>query len=59
METGSVFTVTLETSLAAVSPFQFLELLNPRAETKGGRFADTSARLGCADPWALPSELGL
>lgn len=31
-------------SLAVVSPFQLLQLLNPLVETKGRRYADTSSR---------------
>lgn len=44
METGLCFYgYSGNRSLAVVSPFQLLELLNPRVETKGGRDADTSS----------------
>lgn len=44
METGlRLYGYSGNRSLAVVSPFQLLQLLNPPVETKGGRYADTSS----------------
>ena len=54
METGLCFYgYSGNRSLAVVSPFQLLELLNPPVETKGGRYADTSSE---RKPWAREGQ---
>lgn len=45
-------------SLAVVSPFQLLQLLNPLVETKGRRYADTSSRRKPLGPRGAELRLG-